>query len=65
MKKTAKTPAQEVLGKLGDQGNETALKPRRIDQNFAQSCDLHENRGAIQSHLGRRKAGRPTQGRNA
>lgn len=61
-----KKPTTKTLTrKPGDQRGETARKARRVDQNFAQSRDLHESRGTVQSHLGRRKGGSPKQGRNS
>jgi hypothetical protein len=48
--------------KLGVKAHETAKKARKIDRNFAQSRDIHEDRGAIQSHLSQQKkavTGRP------
>jgi hypothetical protein len=41
--------------KLGVKANETAKKVRKLDRNFAQSRDIHEDRGAIQSHLSQQK----------
>lgn len=53
-----------ATAKLGDDSGELAHKPRHLDQNFAQSCDLHESRGTIQSHRaapkGERVRNRPT-----
>jgi hypothetical protein len=48
MKKTKTT-------KLGVDKHEEAIRPRVLDDNNAQSRDVHEDRGAIQSHLGRRQ----------
>lgn len=44
MKKSRKSPAR----KLGADGGEMAHKQHKHDPNFAQSKDLHEDRGARQ-----------------
>jgi hypothetical protein len=37
--------------KLGVEAHDQAAKPRKLDRNFKQSKDIHEDRGTIQSHL--------------
>lgn len=44
MKKSRKSPAR----KLGSDGGEMAHKQHKHDPNFAQSKDLHEDRGTRQ-----------------
>jgi hypothetical protein len=60
MKKTRKTTT--APRKLGVKAHDNAAKPRRLDHNFGQSRDIHEDRGAIQSHLGRRENLRAARG---
>lgn len=43
--------------KLGVEAHDQAAKPRRLDRNFSQSKDIHEDRGTVQSQMGRRKQG--------
>jgi hypothetical protein len=43
--------------KLGVEAHDPAVRPHVLDENFAQSRDIHEDRGAIQSHLGKRQKG--------
>ncbi len=57
---TNKTKSSVVSSKLGDNRNEDAIKQRILDRNFAQSRDIHESRGTVQSHRGRAK-GSPKQ----
>ncbi len=57
-----KIPPTVVSSKLGDNRNEDAIKQRILDRNFAQSRDIHESRGTVQSHLAARKGG-PKQAR--
>jgi hypothetical protein len=47
--------AGKTMHKLGVDTGGIAKKPRRLDANFAQSKDIHEDRGAIQSHLAKPK----------
>jgi hypothetical protein len=46
-----KPSSRKASRKLGVKAHDTAKKARKIDRNFAQSRDIHEDRGAIQSHL--------------
>jgi hypothetical protein len=53
-----KTPTpRRASRKLGVKAHDTAKKTRKLDRNFAQSKDIHEDRGAIQSHLAQQKCG--------
>ena len=45
-KDTMNTNSKKVSHKLGANRNEIAKKVRRSDHNFAQSRDIHEDRGA-------------------
>jgi len=49
-------PIPKSTRKLGPNTRESARKARRRDPNFAQSKDIHEDRGAIQAHLAALKA---------
>jgi hypothetical protein len=48
-----KTKPAMVMRKLGDDRNETAKKARTTDKNFKQSRDVHEDRGCVQSKMGK------------
>jgi hypothetical protein len=37
--------------KLGAESHDKAVKPRKIDRNFRQSCDIGEDRGTKQNRL--------------
>ena len=50
-----KTNKKIKTTKLGVEAHDPAVQTRELDKNFAQSRDIHEDRGAIQSHLGRRQ----------
>jgi len=53
-KKTAapKTAGKVAAHKLGSKRNETAKRPRKIDNNFKQSRDVREDRGTRQMKSG-------------
>lgn len=48
-----KTKPEKVTHKLGNDCNETAVKARQTDRNFKQSRDVHEDRGCVQSKMGK------------
>ena len=48
-----KTKSPKVTRKLGDDRNEAAKKARTTDKNFKQSRDVHEDRGRVQSKIGK------------
>jgi hypothetical protein len=51
-------PAVKIASrKLGVEAHDPAARPRRLDRNFSQSKDIHEDRGTVQSQMGRRKQG--------
>ncbi len=43
----------KVARKLGDDRNEKAVNQPILDHNFKQSRDVHEDRGRVQSKLGK------------
>lgn len=55
MPKPKSNRQEKTSKKRGDDRNETALKHRKVVTNFKQSKDIHEDRGRMQTRLGKPK----------
>lgn len=49
------TTPRKAGRKLGVEAHDLGKRPRVLDTNYAQSSDVREDRGTIQSRLGKRR----------